>query len=146
VVIGGGDGRVLVWDPAVPGVGPAELGRHSASQVLAVAVLPGGRVVTAGEEGRVLVWDPATPGAHPAELGGYHWGGARALAVLPDGRVVTGGADRRVLLRDPARASTQVIQLNCSLTTLATASPSPPRSTLAIAHQGGGLSLWSVTG
>jgi hypothetical protein len=70
----------------------------------------------------------------------------RAVAVLPDGREVTGGADRRVLLRDPARASTQVIQLNCSLTTLATASPSPPRSTLAIAHQGGGLSLWSVTG
>jgi hypothetical protein len=70
----------------------------------------------------------------------------RAVAVLPDGRVVTGGADRRVLLWDPARASTQVIQLNCSLTTLATASPSPPRSTLAIAHQGGGLSLWSVTG
>jgi hypothetical protein len=70
----------------------------------------------------------------------------RAVAVLGDGRVVTGGADRRVLLWDPARASTQVIQLNCSLTTLATASPSPPRSTLAIAHQGGGLSLWSVTG
>ena len=28
VVTGGDDGRVLVWDPAPPGAGPAELGRH----------------------------------------------------------------------------------------------------------------------
>ena len=126
----------------VPVVG-LQLGRL-ADPVRAVAVLGDGRVVTGGADGRVLLWDPARPGA-PAELG-RHGLSVTAVAVLPDGRVVTGGADRRVLLWDPARASTQVIQLNCSLTTLATASPSPPRSTLAIAHQGGGLSLWSVTG
>ena len=62
VVSGGGDGRVLVWDPARPGTGPVELGRHDGS-VWAVAVLPDGRVVSGGDDGRVLVWDPARPGA-----------------------------------------------------------------------------------
>ena len=30
VTAGGHDGRVLVWDPAEPGAGPVELGRHGA--------------------------------------------------------------------------------------------------------------------
>ena len=47
VVTGGDDGRVLVWDPATPGTGPAELGRHD-GRVKAVAVLADGRVVTGG--------------------------------------------------------------------------------------------------
>ena len=50
VITGSGDGtgksgRVLVWDPAEPGTGPVELGRH-ARWVTAVAVLPDGRVVS----------------------------------------------------------------------------------------------------
>ena len=64
VVSGGGDGRVLVWDPADPGAGPVELGRHDGG-VTAVAVLPDGRVVSGGGDGRVLVWDPARPGGRP---------------------------------------------------------------------------------
>ena len=57
-----------MWDPAHPGAGPAELGRHD-GWCGAVAVLADGRVVTGGYDGRVLVWDPAHPGAGPAELG-----------------------------------------------------------------------------
>ena len=80
-----------MWDPAEPGAGPVELGRH-ADEVGAVAVLPDGRVVTGAGDGggRVLVWDPAEPGAGPAELGRQE-DGVGAVAVLPDGRVVTGG-------------------------------------------------------
>jgi WD40 repeat protein len=113
VATGGGDGRVLVWDPADPGTAPAELGRHHGA-VFAVAVLPDGRVATGGGdeqvlpdgrvvrgEGRVLVWDPADPGAGSAELGRHH-GAVTAVAVLPDGRVATGGWDGRVLVWDPA--------------------------------------------
>ena len=48
VVTGGDDGRVLVWDPAEPGTGPVELGRHGGG-VRAVAVLPDGRVVTGSD-------------------------------------------------------------------------------------------------
>ena len=56
VVTGAKDKRVLVWDPADPGAGQAELGRHR-GQVTAVAVLPDGRVVTGGRDRRVRLWD-----------------------------------------------------------------------------------------
>lgn len=99
----------------------------------------------------MLIWDPDHPGTAPAELGRHHdWVGA--VAALPGGRVVTAGDDGRVLVWDadrpgtaPAGASTPVVQLTCSVTTLATASPGPAGSTLVIAHQGSGLALWSFT-
>jgi WD40 repeat protein len=59
VVSGGGDGRVLVWDPTRPGGDPVELGLHDSS-VTAVAVLPDGRVVSGGEDRRVLIWNATT--------------------------------------------------------------------------------------
>ncbi len=115
VVTGGicGGGRVLVWDPAEPGTGPAELGRDEGG-VGAVAALPDGRVVTGGiyGGGRVLVWDPAEPGTGPAELGRDIE--VRAVAVLPDGRVVTGGIGfgvGRVLVWDPAEPGTGPAEL-----------------------------------
>lgn len=40
VVSGGQDYRVLMWDPAAPGTGPAELGRHKEA-VIAVAMTTG---------------------------------------------------------------------------------------------------------
>ena len=154
VVTGGDDGRVLVWDPAEPGAGPVELGRHEGG-VGAVAVLPDGRVVTGGPssaEGgvcvgltatrrRVLVWDPAEPGAGPVELG-RHEGGVRAVAVLPDGRVVTGGDDDRVRLWDVQSSSPGTL-LACSAYALAT-SPSPSGARLFIGHAAGGISCWEV--
>jgi WD40 repeat protein len=112
--------------------------------VRVVAVLGDGRVVTGGDDGRVLVWDPAAPGVDPTELG-RHDGLVEAVAVLGDGRVVTGGNDRRVLGLDPRPANDQPLQLTCSVTTLATAPAGHPGSSLAIAHQGSGFSLWSFT-
>ena len=119
VVTDGRGARVLVWDPAEPGTGPVELGRHEGAMVEvgvlpdgrvefgpdafgvgAVAVLPDGRVVTGGRGDRVLVWDPAEPGAGPAELGLIR-SGVWAVAVLPDGRVITGGVGWLVVW-DPA--------------------------------------------
>jgi WD40 repeat protein len=88
------------------------------------------------------VWDPARAGGGPAELGG-HDGGVRAVAVLPDGRVVSGGDDRRVLVWD-VTTRTEIAQLGCSVTALATGPLSPGGSSLVIAHHGAGFSLWSV--
>jgi WD40 repeat protein len=143
VVTGGHDRRVLVWDLAHPGTGPAELGRHD-GLVRAMAVLADGRVATGGDDDRrVLVWNPAHPGADPAELAS---GAVRAVAVLADGRAVTGGHDGRVLVWDLGVASTQVIQLTCSVSTLATARLGSARSSLVVAHRGNGFSLWSFAG
>jgi WD40 repeat protein len=142
VVSGGSDGRVLVWDPADPGTGPAELGRSGV--VWTVAVLPDGRVVTGGggfRGGEVLVWDPADPAAGPAELG-HHSGVVRAVAVLPDGRVASAGSDWRVLLRDVLSGMARSL-LACSAYAL-TISPSPFGDCLLIGHEGGGISRWGV--
>ena len=94
----GGGGRMLVWDPADPGVRPAAIGGHFAG-VEALAVLPDGRVVSAGRRGEIRVWDPADPGARSVELGSHDR--VSSLAVLPDGRVASGG-DLQVLVWDPA--------------------------------------------
>ena len=90
-----------MWDPADPGAGPAELGRHDGA-VAAVAVLPDGRVVTGGGDGRVLVWDPADPGAGPAELGRHdgRGGGGGGAAGRAGGH--RRRHDGRVLVWDPA--------------------------------------------
>ena len=114
---------MLVWDPAEPGAGPVELGRHDGG-VSAVAVLPDGRVVTSGGYGgRVLVWDPAEPGAGPVELG-RHDGAVNAVAVLPDGRVVSGGDDDQVRLWDVQSSSPGTL-LACSASSSRSLPPSP---------------------
>jgi hypothetical protein len=108
---------------------------------MAVAVLPDGRVVTGGSDG-VLVLDPDAPGTGPAEIGRRGvW--VSAVAVLADGRVVSGGDDG-VLVWNLGKASTHAVRLNCSVAALATSPPNSVMSELAIAHEGGGLSLWSV--
>jgi hypothetical protein len=133
-----------VWDPAEPGAGTVELGRHDLA-VTAVAVLPDGRVVTGGRGfgggGRVLVWDPGAAQHGPVELG-RHEGGVRAVAVLPDGRVVTGGGDYRVLLRNVQGSSPGTL-LACSAYALAT-SRSPSGARLFIGHAAGGISCWEI--
>jgi WD40 repeat protein len=131
---------VLVWDPAEPGAGPVELGRHEFG-VAVVAALPDGRVVSGGDDGRVLVWNPAEPGAGPVELG-RHDRRVVAAAALPDGRVVTGGDDDRVRLWD-VQSSSPGSLLACSAYALATA-PSPSGARLFIGHAVGGISCWEV--
>jgi WD40 repeat protein len=109
---GGGDGRVLIWDPAHPGADPVELGRHDNGKVSEVAVLADGRVATSGGyDNRVLVWDPAHPGAAPLELRLPSVAVWRMVA-LADGRVVISGEENgRVLIANPARPGDPPVEL-----------------------------------
>ena len=107
VVSGGGDGRVLVWDPGAPSSGSVELGGHDGS-VWAVAVLPDGRVVSGGGDGRMLAWDPAAPSSGSVEVGHHDDRWVVAVVALADGRVVSGGDDGRVLVWDPASGESSI--------------------------------------
>lgn len=113
-----------------------ELGTHN-GEVAAVAVMPGGRVVTGGSDRRVLVWDPARPG-DPLELG-THDDGVVAVAVLLGGLVVTGGLDRRVLVWDPDRPGRIQAEAAADVKSLA-ASTTAARLVVG----GNGVSVWEV--
>jgi WD40 repeat protein len=69
--------------------------------VIALAVLPDGRVVSGSDDRTIRVWDLAR-GAAPQVLEG-HTGSVTALAVLPDGRVVSGSIDCTVRVWDLIR-------------------------------------------
>ena len=99
-----------MWDPAEPGAGPVELGRHDGG-VGAVAVLPDGRVVTGGGDGPGAGVGPGGAGRRPGRARPPRAAGVGAVAVLPDGRVVTGGGDGRVLVWDPAEPGTGPVEL-----------------------------------
>jgi len=92
----------------------------------------------------VLVWDPDRPGTDPVKLGA-HIGPVWAVAVLPGGRVVSGGGDQRVLVWD-VKTRTEIAQVGCSVTSLAAGVLGPGESSLVVAHEGVGFSLWSLTG
>lgn len=154
-------GLLKVWDPGSPGTAPSELGHHR-GEAKAMAALADGRLATGGENGQVWIWDPNNPVIPPPrssdfqtrlkiemerprpEILGLHEHPVTAVAVLADGRVVSGGYDRQVQIWDPNRPRVPVGQVSCSVITLATAPPGPFGSDLVIAHEGGGLSLWSA--
>ena len=139
LVSGGFDGRVLLWDLAEAGAEPRTLGVHEGS-VSTLAALADGRVVSGGDDGRMVLWDQVA--AHGHKLG-RHDGRVMAVAALRDGRVVSGGADDRVLLWGTTGS---VTVLRSSVIALAAAGAGRNGTGLAIAHAGGGLSFWSVTG
>jgi len=130
VVAGDDGGQVLMWASAAPKrprrswlrrsatratsasdtravAGPITLGHHYGA-VRAVAVLPGGQVVTGGwEDGLMIMWDPAVPD-DPGWLG--HYVGGVAVAVLPNGRVVScSGVDGDVEVLDLTTGDRSII-------------------------------------
>jgi WD40 repeat protein len=82
------------------GPGGAVLDEEPTSFPHPVAVLPGGRVVSAHDDGRMLIWDPASPGDDAQELGRLD-SVIMALTAIPDGRLVSADGFGRLLIWNP---------------------------------------------
>jgi WD40 repeat protein len=143
VLSGGyGDGRLQLWDPVASDPSPVQIGRYD-NFVSAVAVLPDGRIIAAGDpDGRLLVWDLAS-GAAPVEIG-RHGSEVLVLAVLPDGLLVSGGFRQLCVwnIADPAEIS----RAACSVNAIGIAATSPGGQRLLTAHEGQGITMWSLHG
>jgi WD40 repeat protein len=108
-----------------------------------VAVLGDGRLIVGTLHGQVRIWDPAVPSASPVELGSHDsW--ITALAVLPDDLVVTGDHYGQVRVWDILHTA-EVARASCSVTALAAARHASAGEHLLMAHQGQGLTMWSVS-
>lgn len=157
VAAGDEDGRLLVWNPGKPGGTPQECGL-SCQYLSALAAADDGRVVAAGDaDGRLWTWNPADPAASCTEVG-RHGGYVRALAVAPGGRVISGGP-QWIRVWDLGQA-TEIACAACSVAAIAISQPAAaakprrwrhhPRPAmtaeprLLIAHEGQGISLWSM--
>lgn len=135
------EGPALVWDLAT-WIWQAELGGNAGHPVTAVACLPDGNVVTGGRDGRVLHWDLVSPDPEPVEAGRHH-GWVTSVGALADGRIVSSGTDDVVRVWSPREQAAHAT-IACSVQALATGASAAGGGLLALAHRGGGLSLWSV--
>lgn len=88
-VVGGGGGRVLVWDMEARSTSPRLLGPRQ-EPVRAVSVGQDGRVVSGGDDTRLLTWTSPGDDAAP-RLFGVHNGKVAVLAWDERGRLLSGG-------------------------------------------------------
>ncbi|MEB3317030.1 MAG: WD40 repeat domain-containing protein, partial [Cyanobacteriota bacterium] len=110
-------GQAIAWLHETGGACPlaASLVAHDAllrtlqvgSEVIALAVLPDGRLASGSWDKTIRFWDPAT-GSCSAVFEG-HQGWVNALAVLPDGRLASGSWDNTIRLWDPATGSCSAV-------------------------------------
>ncbi len=95
------DGRVLLWNAALPEVYPGVLHGHEAG-ALSMLFLDGGRrVITASQDGSIRTWDPLTLTSLAVWEG--HEGAVQQLAASPDGRhIASGGRDGTIRIWERA--------------------------------------------
>jgi cytochrome c len=120
----------------------AELRGHG-GPVRAIAVAPGGAVITGSFDTRAIVWSLETGAAREVLL--FHAGQVNAVAALPDGSFATGGADGRVAIWEPGRdAPARILEGHAG--PVAALAVSPDGATLASASWDASVRLWPLAG
>lgn len=120
----------------------AELRGHG-GPVRAIAVAPGGAVITGSFDTRAIVWSIETGTAREVLL--FHAGQVNAVAALPDGGFATGGADGRIAIWEPGRGA-PVRVLDGHGGPVAALAVSPDGSLLASASWDTSVRLWPLAG
>ena len=120
----------------------AELRGHG-GPVRAIAVAPGGEVITGSFDTRAIVWSIETGTAHEVLL--FHASQVNAVAALPGGGFATGGADGRIAIWEPGRG-TPVRTLEGHGGPVAALAVSPDGSMLASASWDTTVRLWPFAG
>ena len=120
----------------------AELRGHG-GPVRAIAVAPGGAVITGSFDTRAIVWSLETGTAREVLL--FHAGQVNAVAALPEGRFATGGADGRIAIWAPGQgAPVRVLEGHGG--PVAALAVSPDGSMLASASWDTSVRLWPLAG
>ena len=109
----------------------------------AIAVGPGGAVITGSFDTRAIVWS-LEPGA-AREVLLFHAGQVNAVAALPDGGFATGGADGRIAIWEPGRGAPVRI-LEGHRGPVAALAVSPDGAMLASASWDTSVRLWPLAG
>jgi WD40 repeat protein len=142
VATAGKDGRVLVWADSPSGRVAREL-KHHDGEVRAMTALPDGRLATGEANGRIRVWPRGPADGDPVDLG-RHDGAVHAMTALPGDRLVTSGDDRQVRIWAISRRI-ELTRIACSGPVIAASFTSTSSNAqLIVAHEGGGMSGWSI--
>ncbi|MFF6786931.1 trypsin-like peptidase domain-containing protein [Streptomyces sp. NPDC012510] len=96
VTVGGTRGRLLLWDPTLPGSRPQELGEHGLG-ITAVTSTPEDVLIAATASGRIFLWSQLSKGAPDFEFR-VRAGTVAHLLVLPDRRLVSATREAGPLL------------------------------------------------
>ncbi|WP_264932138.1 trypsin-like peptidase domain-containing protein [Streptomyces sp. A012304] len=96
VTAGGARGRLLLWDPTLPGSRPQELGEHGVG-ITAVTSTPEDVLVAATASGRMFLWSRLSKGGPDVEFR-VRAGAVAHLLVLPDRRLVSATREAGPLL------------------------------------------------
>jgi hypothetical protein len=141
LVVGTARGDVNVLDVSGPTPIPRSLNVAGGKAVVALAVLPDGRVAAAVRGGAVVIANPARPDAPPARvLAGRS---VRSLAVAPDGAFAAATEEGSILLfvKGPDGPGTELTGHTSAVTALQF---SADRTRLASASLDSTIRLWDV--